>query len=88
MSKIALFSAMYPSSIIQYAIVSKKKMLDEFNIDARKIMQERADILVEGFNSIPNLSCVYPEGGLYVWLNCSKICESDIEFCDKMLYDM
>lgn len=87
MSKLALFSAMYPSSIIQHAIVNQKSNLDQFNLTARKIMHERADILVEGFNSINGLSCVYPEGGLYVWLNCSKIMENDVEFCDKMLYD-
>ena len=45
MEKIALFTAMYSSSIVQYAIANKKNEMEYFSIEARKIMNERMQLL-------------------------------------------
>lgn len=87
MSKLALFTNMYSSSIVQCAIESQYKNMEYFVENARKTMQERMDLLYEGFNKIKGLSCKKSEGGLYIWLKCSEIEEDDKKFADRLLYN-
>ncbi len=86
MEKIALFTSMYSSSIVQYAIANKKNEMEYFSIEARKIMNERMQLLYEGLNNIKGLSCKKTEGGLYIWLCCKEIEEDDKKFADRLLY--
>lgn len=87
MEKFALFTAMYSSSIVQYAIANKKDKMEYFINNARQIMSERMQILFEGLNDIKGLSCKKPEGGLYIWLRCKEIEEDDKKFADRLLYN-
>ena len=47
--------------------------------------KERRDILVDGLNSIPKISCLKPNGAFYVFCNISETGFSDKEFCDYLL---
>ena len=87
MEKFALFTNMYSSSIVQYAIANKKDEMGYFVNEARQIMNERMNLLYEGLNKIKGLSCKKSEGGLYIWLCCKEIEENDIKFADRLLYN-
>lgn len=56
--------------------------------EIRKMMQtykERRDLLVEGLNKIPGISCLKPEGAFYVFCNITKTGMTSEEFSDFML---
>ena len=87
MEKFALFTAMYSSSIVQYAIANKKDKMEYFIDNARQIMSERMQLLYDGLNEIKGLSCKKSEGGLYIWLRCKELEEDDKKFADRLLYN-
>lgn len=53
------------------------KMVDEF--------KKRRDALVDGLNSLPNVSCLRPKGAFYVFPNIGKTGLTSEEFADLML---
>ncbi len=56
--------------------------------EIRKMMQiykERRDLLVEGLNKIPGISCLEPEGAFYVFCNITKTGMTSEKFADFML---
>lgn len=87
MEKFSLFTAMYSSSIVQYAIANKKEEMKYFISNSRKIMNERMQLLYDGLNDIKGLSCKKAEGGLYIWLCCKEIESDDKKFADRLLYN-
>lgn len=87
LEKMALFTAMYSSSIVQYAIANEKDNMKYFIDNARNIMYERMKIISKGLNEINGLSCKRSEGGLYVWLCCKNIEPNDKIFADRLLYN-
>lgn len=48
-------------------------------------LKERRDILIDGLNSIPHLSCLKPEGAFYAFPNIKKTGMSSIDYCDRLL---
>jgi len=50
-----------------------------------KEFQHRRDVLVNGLNQLPGLSCLMPEGAFYVWGNISKLGESADAIAAKWL---
>ncbi|MCK5309519.1 MAG: aminotransferase class I/II-fold pyridoxal phosphate-dependent enzyme, partial [Thermoplasmata archaeon] len=53
-----------------------------------KQFRERRDVLVEGFNSIPKLSCVKPEGAFYAFPNITETGMTSQEFADYALEEL
>jgi len=53
-------------------------MVDEF--------RERRDIMVEGLNSLPGITCLKPKGAFYVFPNITKTGLTSEEFADFMLH--
>lgn len=53
--------------------------------DMMREYKRRRDILVEGLNSIPNISCLLPEGAIYLFANIKKTGLTSQDFCDTML---
>ncbi len=47
--------------------------------------KERRDVLVEGLNKMPGISCLKPEGAFYVFCNIAKTGMTSEEFADFML---
>lgn len=49
------------------------------------ILQERRDVVVEGINAIPGLSCTRPEGGWWLFVNHKEVEPDPTAFADRML---
>jgi aminotransferase len=56
---------------------SIKDMVAEFN--------KRRDVIVEGLNSIPRVSCVKPSGAFYAFANISALGRSSMDVADLLL---
>ncbi len=50
--------------------------------DMMNAFRERRDLLIAGLNSIPNLSCVMPQGAFYAFPNITKTGMNSREFAD------
>ncbi len=62
-----------PSSISQYAAL---KAISEKSPDLEKMQNAfrvRRDYLYENINSLENISCIYPEGAFYMYVDISKL---------------
>jgi aspartate aminotransferase len=59
--------------------------------DAADAMREefiaRRQIMVDGLNAIPGVSCVMPHGAFYTFPNVSSFGRSSAEIADHLLYD-
>ncbi len=53
-----------------------------------KEFRERRDILVSGFNSIPNLSCMNPQGAFYAFPNITGTGMTSQEFADFAIEEL
>ncbi len=53
-----------------------------------KQFRERRDVLISGFNSIPKLSCVKPEGAFYAFPNITGTGMTSQEFADFALEEL
>ncbi len=49
------------------------------------LFRKRRDAIVQGLNSIPNISCVTPQGAFYAFPNIKKTGLSSIELADRLL---
>ena len=47
----------------------------------------RRDLIVEGLNAIPGISCLKPAGAFYVFPDISGTGMSGPEFADRLLYE-
>ncbi len=74
-----------PASISQYAALAAITG-DQSEVGRMaKEFQHRRDVLVNGLNQLPGLSCLMPEGAFYVWGNISKLGESADAIAAKWL---
>lgn len=49
------------------------------------IYRRRRDILVDGLNKIPEISCIYPQGAFYAFVNITKTGKTSAQFTDFLL---
>jgi len=49
--------------------------------------RRRRDVLVDGLNQIPGMSCLRPNGAFYVFPNVTKLGKSTKEIADLLLYE-
>jgi aspartate/methionine/tyrosine aminotransferase len=56
-----------------------RKMVAEF--------RRRRDLVVEGLNKLPGVSCARPRGAFYVFPNVSRLGRKSAEVADRLLYD-
>ena len=76
-----------PTTFVQYAAVEAlrgpqddvKKMVSSF--------ERRRDILLEGINNIPKLSCPKLQGAFYAFVDIRGTGLSDDEFCERLLLE-
>ncbi|MGF3057435.1 aspartate transaminase [Microbacterium sp. YY-01] len=61
------------ASVSQAAAVEALTGDQTFVHESRDVYRRRRDLAVDGFNSIPGLSCSTPEGAFYVYVNCSGV---------------
>ena len=59
--------------------------------DAAQVMRDefiaRRELMVEGLNAIPGVTCVMPQGAFYTFPNLSSFGRSSAEIADHLLYD-
>ncbi|HHP7229282.1 MAG TPA: pyridoxal phosphate-dependent aminotransferase [Xenococcaceae cyanobacterium] len=46
---------------------------------------QRREVIYDGINRIPGLSCPKPDGAFYVFVDISKTGQTSLEFCDNLL---
>lgn len=72
---------------IQKAGVAALKGDQSFIKKNMEIFRKRRDTIVNGLNSVPNVSCVTPQGAFYAFPNITKSGMSSLEFADKLLQE-
>ena len=60
---------------------------DVFGVPRRRVaaFERRRDLIVEGLNAIPGITCRTPKGAFYVFPNITGTGMSSKEFADKLL---
>lgn len=84
MSKLSLFSSMYPSSIAQYAVTYALINNDPYPNQLCNKFEQRMYSVVNQINTIPGISCKVSEGSVYVWIKFDS--KNDLEICKDILY--
>jgi aspartate/methionine/tyrosine aminotransferase len=69
----------------QFGAIEALERCDEL-IEARKeILRKRRNILIDGLNSLPGVSCAMPDGAFYAFANVAESGYSSVEFCNIIL---
>lgn len=86
-----------PCSISQAAAIEALDGPQDLLAERRESFQARRDLVVDGLNAIPGLSCRRPEGAFYTYASCAgvmgrrtpggQVLHTDIDFCQYLLQD-
>lgn len=60
-------------SVSQAAAVAALSGEQNFVADSLAVYRRRRDLMAEGINAIPGLSCLIPEGAFYLYVNCAGL---------------
>ena len=71
MRKLQSQSTTNPNSIAQMAAIAALDGPQHFIAERNAIFRKRRDLIVDGLNRIPGLSCPTPEGAFYVYPSCA-----------------
>ncbi|MPZ47031.1 MAG: aminotransferase class I/II-fold pyridoxal phosphate-dependent enzyme [Betaproteobacteria bacterium] len=71
MRKLQSQSTTSPNSIAQVASIAALDGPQDFIAERNAIFRQRRDLVVDGLNRIPGLSCPRPEGAFYVYPSCA-----------------
>ncbi|KCZ52441.1 pyridoxal phosphate-dependent aminotransferase [Hyphomonas pacifica] len=95
MRKVISQTTSNPCSISQWASVEALNGPQDFLPERRAVYQQRRDMVVEGLNDTPGLTCPTPEGAFYVYPSCAgvigktspsgKVIENDEVFAAELL---
>ncbi len=95
MSVIQSQSTSCPSSVSQAAALTALTGPQDIVRERCLDFQKRRDLVVEGLNAIPGISCPKPEGAFYTFASCAgllgrktpdgKVIETDRDFCAWLL---
>ncbi len=72
-----------PSSITQYASLTALTEPNTELVAMRNSFKERRDYLFEKIDNLKNISCVYPEGAFYLYLDISELLGKSVN--DKII---
>jgi aspartate/methionine/tyrosine aminotransferase len=77
--------------VCQWAAVEALTGPQHAAIEMRKAFAQRRDLVVDGLNAIPGISCVMPGGAFYAWPNVTELCRragaADSEVLRRRLLD-
>ena len=71
MRKLQSQSTTNPNSIAQMAAIAALDGSQDFIAERNAIFRKRRDLVVDGLNKVPGLSCPTPEGAFYVYPSCA-----------------
>ena len=74
------------TSFVQKAGIAALKGTQEPLKEMMKAFLERRNAIVEGLNSIPNFTCLHPQGAFYVFPNIKDTGMNSREIADHILY--
>jgi aspartate/methionine/tyrosine aminotransferase len=74
-------------AFLQYGGMNALLNSKSFLHDKVQILKKRRDVLVEGLNTLPGVSCTTPSGAFYAFANVMNTGMSGYEFAYKMLSD-
>ncbi len=84
-SKIQGHSTSNVCTFAQYGAITALESDQECVEIMRLAFTERRKFILERVNSIPNISCVKPDGAFYVFLNIGKTGMDSLTFCEQLL---
>lgn len=84
---LSLYTTMYPNSLVQYSLYNLLQENSAFSCNLKAIMENRVERCVKILNELDNVRVKKPDGGLYLWLDCTNITKKDIEIADEILYN-
>ena len=70
-----------PTTFIQFGAIEALNSGSEFVKKALSVYQENKDLLLKEFEKIENFRLVEPEGGLYAFIDISRISNDSAQFC-------
>lgn len=73
MERLQSHSSGNPCSISQAAAVAAFTSEQDFLAEWRDVFQTRRDLVVDGINAIPGLSCPVPDGAFYVFVDATPL---------------
>jgi aspartate/methionine/tyrosine aminotransferase len=74
-----------PNTFTQFGAIVALKRGDSFIKKALSVYSENRNILVKGFEKLKNFKLIKPEGGLYGFIDVSKINNNSTDFCLDLL---
>lgn len=85
MLKLQQNSISCPSTFIQFGAVAVLLKGKDFIKKSLKIYQKNRDLLIREFRKIDKFRLIEPEGGLYAFIDASKVNRSSYDFCRALL---
>ena len=76
-----------PTTFVQYAAVEALRGPQDAVKNMVSSFERRRDILLEGINSIPKLSCPKLQGAFYAFVDIRGTGLTDDEFCERLLLE-
>jgi len=73
------------ATFTQIAGIEAVKGPKDFQIQMVAELRKRRDLLVEGINKIPGISCCVPKGAFYVFANISELGMDSVLFSNRLL---
>jgi aspartate/methionine/tyrosine aminotransferase len=73
------------ATFVQRAGIAALTGPDEPVVQMNETFRQRRDVIVNGLNAIPNVSCTLPEGAFYAFPNISKITHDDKKLASFLL---
>jgi aspartate aminotransferase len=61
--------------VCQWASVEALNGSQASSIAMRDVFEKRRDLVVKGFNEIPGIKCLRPDGAFYAWPNVTELCQ-------------
>jgi len=80
-----LYTTICANPISQKAAIAALRGSQDWLYEWIREYQRRRDLLVNGLNSIPGISCQLPHGGFFAFPNVSGIENSSYRFCEKLI---
>ncbi|MBW4520191.1 MAG: pyridoxal phosphate-dependent aminotransferase [Scytolyngbya sp. HA4215-MV1] len=69
----------------QYGAIAALESSQDCVEEMRRAFADRRQVMLDGINSIPGVSCPKPDGAFYLFPNIAKTGMKSLEFCDALL---
>ena len=74
-----------PATFSQFGAIEALKRGDNFIKESRQVYEENKNILLKGLGGMNRIKFVEPQGGLYAFIDITKINNNSFKFCEELL---